>query len=141
MSEAEWQKKGGTLTDGTAQKEYGLTREEILEAIRAGKLRYRRASIFGNPCLRLLRREVRALVDERRGRVYVVDREAKAEVARINRELKRLRSQIAAIEERKSEIMRKAQVAQGSADHREDPESDNKRQPNQPLQRPAKRRR
>jgi hypothetical protein len=54
----EWQRKGATLSDQTA-REVGLTQEEISEAIRAGKLRYRLNSAHGNPWLRLLRREVR----------------------------------------------------------------------------------
>ena len=39
---AVWVKKGATLSDKTAQKEFGLSQEEIIEAIKAGKLHYRR---------------------------------------------------------------------------------------------------
>lgn len=60
--DSEWQRKGATLSDKTAREEFGLTQDEIVEAIRAGKLQYRRNSIYGNPFLRLLRREVEALV-------------------------------------------------------------------------------
>ena len=35
---SEWQHKGGTLSDKTAWKEFGLTQDEIVEAIRDGKL-------------------------------------------------------------------------------------------------------
>src|SRR5439155_26903708 len=59
----EWQRKGATLSDKTARKEFGLTQEEIVQAIRDGKLCYRLNSIYGNPFLRLLRREVEALVE------------------------------------------------------------------------------
>lgn len=46
----EWQGKGGTLSDKTAQKEFVLTDAEIVHAIRAGKLQYRQASIcMGTP--------------------------------------------------------------------------------------------
>jgi hypothetical protein len=34
----EWRRKGGTLSHKTAQKEFALTWEEIVQAIRAGKL-------------------------------------------------------------------------------------------------------
>jgi hypothetical protein len=74
-------------------------------AIRAGKLQYRDTSIFGNPALRLLRREVEALVRKTHGAAYLKDRQAKTELARINRELRRLKAQIAALEERKSKLM------------------------------------
>ena len=39
--ESEWQRKGATLSDKTARKELGLTQDEIVQAIRAGKLQYR----------------------------------------------------------------------------------------------------
>ena len=103
--DSDWQRKGGTLTDGTAREKYGLTRDEIVHAIRAGKLRFREASIYGNPCLRLLRREVEALVEEQRGRKYLRDRRAKAQLASINRDLRRLKKEIAALEKRRSELI------------------------------------
>ena len=103
--ESEWQRKGATLSDKTARTEFGLTQDEIVQAIRAGKLHYRHTSIFGNPALRLLRREVEALVKKTHGAVYLKDRQAKTELARINRELRRLKTRIAALEERKSKLM------------------------------------
>jgi hypothetical protein len=33
-----WIKKGANLSDKSARKEFGLTREEIIEGIRGGKL-------------------------------------------------------------------------------------------------------
>lgn len=53
-----WQRQGATLSDKSARKEYGLTQNEIIEAIRDGRLQYRENSIHGNPFLRLLRHEV-----------------------------------------------------------------------------------
>jgi hypothetical protein len=103
--ESEWQLKGATLSDKTARMEFGLTQDEIVQAIRAGKLHYRLNSIFGNPFLRLLRREVEALVKKKHGADYLKAQQAKTELARINRELKRLKTQIAALEERKSKLM------------------------------------
>ena len=103
--ESEWQRKGATLSDKTARKEFGLTQDEIVQAIRAGKLHYRVNSIFGNPFLRLLRREVEALVKKKHGAAYLKDQQAKTEVARIDRELRRLKTQIAALEQRKSRLM------------------------------------
>jgi hypothetical protein len=60
--------------------------------------------VYGNPFLRLLRRQVEALVRNRHGDDYLKDRQAKTELARINRELKQLKKQIAALEERKSKL-------------------------------------
>jgi hypothetical protein len=101
---SEWRRRGATLSHKTAQKEFGLTWEEIVRAIRAGKLHCQQQSMHGNPWLRLFRREVEALVTERHGARYLRDRQARTELARINRDLKRLKGQIAALEERKSKL-------------------------------------
>jgi hypothetical protein len=45
----EWNQKGATLSDVTAQKEFGVSREFIVKGIRSGKLEYREGSIWGNP--------------------------------------------------------------------------------------------
>jgi hypothetical protein len=103
--DSEWQRKGATLSDKTAREEFGLAQDEIVLAIRAGKLHYREGSMYGNPWLRLLRREVEALVRKNHGDHYLMDRQSKTELARINRELKRLKTQMAALEERKSKLI------------------------------------
>lgn len=102
---SEWQRKGATLSDKTTRKEFGLTQDEIVQAIRAGKLQYRHNSVFGNPFLRLLRGEVEALVKKKHGDNYLNDQKAKTELAHINRELRRLKTQMAALEERKSKLI------------------------------------
>ena len=45
----EWNRKGATLSDVTAQKEFGVRRDFIVKGIRAGKLEYREGSVWGNP--------------------------------------------------------------------------------------------
>ena len=101
----EWGRKGATLSDKTVRSEYGLTQEEIYAAIDAGKLQYRPASMHGNPWLRLLRREVEEHVRSRQGEQYLRERQARTELARINRELKQLRTQLAALEERRAALL------------------------------------
>lgn len=103
--DTEWRRKGATLSHKTAQDEFGLTWEEIVGAIRAGELHCQKQSMHGNPWLRLLRREVEALVREKHGANYLRDRRAKTELAGINRELKRLKGEIAALEARKSKLI------------------------------------
>jgi len=104
-SDPAWQRKGATLSDKTARDEFGLTQDEIIQAIRAGAIHYREGSMYGNPWLRLLRREVEALVRKRHGNNHLRDQPAKTELARINRELRRLKVQIARLEERKAELI------------------------------------
>ena len=101
----EWGRKGATLSDKTARSQYGLTQEEIYAAIDAGKLQYRSAAMHGNPWLRLLRREVEDLVATRSGDRYLREQRARTELAQVNRELKQLRAQLAALEERRTALL------------------------------------
>jgi hypothetical protein len=104
-SDSDWQGKGATLSDKTAREEFGLTQDEIIQAIRAGTLHYREGSMYGNPWLRLLRREVEALVRKKHGNEYLRGQQAKTELAHVNRELRRLKIQIARLEDRKTKLI------------------------------------
>lgn len=107
MSE-DWSGKGATLTDGTACKEFGLSREELFNAIRSGELQFREASIHGNPCLRLLRREVEALVGRIRGADYLQGQQTRRELTEIESELRRLKKLMAELEVRKAALVGRA---------------------------------
>jgi len=54
----EWNRKGASLSDVTAKKEYGVDREFIIKGINAGKLEFREGSIYGNPYIKVLRRQL-----------------------------------------------------------------------------------
>ena len=107
MSDSVWTKKGATLSDKSAREEFGLTQEEIIEAIRDGTLQFRNNYMHGNPYLRLLRSEVEALVDEKYGTNYLKKQKLKTELTQINRELKRLKAAVASLEKRKAELLEK----------------------------------
>ncbi|HTP17649.1 MAG TPA: hypothetical protein VMK13_17675 [Streptosporangiaceae bacterium] len=100
----EWTRKGATLSDKTARQEFGLTQDEIYDAIDAGKLQYRQAYMHGNPWLRLLRREVEALARTRHGDRHVNEQQARAELTRVKREIRRLRTELAELEERRAKL-------------------------------------
>lgn len=100
-----WAKKGATLSHKTAQKEFGLTYQEIVEGIRAGKLQYREGNIYGNPFLRLIRQEVEALVNEKHGHAYLKKKQLTKELAEINKALRQLKSQALSLEKRKAELL------------------------------------
>jgi predicted RNase H-like nuclease (RuvC/YqgF family) len=101
----EWSRKGATLSDKTARKEFGLTQDEIVAAIDAGQLQYRVGVIHGNPWLRLLRREVEELMDSTYNDRDHRQRHARAEVARVDRDLKKLRAEVAALEEHRAKLL------------------------------------
>ena len=84
---------------------FALTQGVIVQEIPVRKLHYREASMHGNPWLRLLRREVEALVTKKHGDDYLKVQQAKTELAGINRKLKRLKTQVAVLEERKAKLM------------------------------------
>ena len=63
----EWNRKGATLSDVTAKKEYGVSRDFIVKGIRAGKLEYREGAIWGNPYLRVLRSQLERYIAEELG--------------------------------------------------------------------------
>jgi len=100
-----WGQKNQTLSDKSAEKEYGISREEILDAIRAGELQFREGNIYGNPWFRLLRVEVEQLVEKKYGTLYLKEKKDKKELLEINRELKALHKRIAELEGRKNELL------------------------------------
>jgi hypothetical protein len=51
MSESEWLKKGATLSHKNACQEFGLTEDEIIKAMKEGRLQYRQNYAHGNPSL------------------------------------------------------------------------------------------
>jgi murein DD-endopeptidase MepM/ murein hydrolase activator NlpD len=101
----EWSRKGATLSDKTARKEFGLTQDEIVAAIDAGQLQYRVGVIQGNPWLRLLRREVEDLMDSTYNDRDHRQRRAKAELAQVDRDLKKLRAEVVALEEHRTKLV------------------------------------
>ena len=92
------------MSDKTARKEFGLTQDEIVEAIRTGKLHGRVNSMHGNPWFRLLRGEVEEFVRVNRGREFLEERQATVELAHVDSELRRLRSELTKLEKRRAEL-------------------------------------
>ncbi|MCP4403721.1 MAG: hypothetical protein GY801_41245 [bacterium] len=100
-----WTRKGATLSDKSARKEFGLFQEDIIEAIKQGKLQYRQNAMHGNPYFRLLRDEVEALVKEKFGQDYLQKKQLKNELSQINRDLRKLKKQITSLEKRKKVLL------------------------------------
>jgi hypothetical protein len=99
-----WRQKGATLSDKSARQEFGLTRQEIYEAMRAGKLQYREASMHGNPWYRLLRHEVEALVKEKSGKAGLKNKKLQKELADLDKEARKIKNRLKAIERRRAEL-------------------------------------
>ncbi len=102
--EPNWSQKGATLSDKSARQEFGLTQQEIIAAIRAGKLQYREGSMHGNPWLRLLRHEVEVLVKEKGGQDHLHKKKLQKELADFEKEARKIKSRLKAIERRRAEL-------------------------------------
>ncbi len=105
MSSSVWTKKGGTLSDKSARNEFGITQEEIIEAIKSGKFQYRENYMHGNPYLRLIRSEVEAFVDEKYGKNYLERKKLKKELSEVNKALRKLKAELVSLEKRKVELL------------------------------------
>ena len=100
----EWNRKGATLSDATAHKEYGVSQEFIVKGIRAGKLEYREGSIWGNPYLRVLRSQLEQYIAEQLGSNHLANRKAQTELRKVNKDIAVLKKKLAALQARKAEI-------------------------------------
>jgi hypothetical protein len=100
----EWNQKGATLSDVTAKKEYGVNRDFIVKGIRAGKLEYRDGAIWGNPYLRVLRRQLEKYLVEELGKQYLVGVKAQTELRKIKKEISELKKRLCELENRKTTL-------------------------------------
>ena len=102
----EWNRKGAALSDVTAQKEYGVTRDFIVKGIQAGKLEFREGAVLGNPYLRALRSQLELYIAAQLGSEYLVSRKSQTELRAVNKEIAHLRQKLAALEARKTALER-----------------------------------
>jgi len=100
-----WAVKGATLSDKSARQEFGLTQQEIVAAIRAGKLQFQLNYMHGNPWFRLLRHEVEALVREKGGQDHLRRKKLQKELADLDKEARKIKTRLKAIERRRAELM------------------------------------
>ena len=100
----EWNRKGATLSDVTAQKEYGVSRDFIIGGIRAGKLEYRQGSVWGNPYLRILRSQLEQYILEQGGPKDLKSRKYQTELRKLKKQIADLKKKLAALEARRTEL-------------------------------------
>jgi hypothetical protein len=100
----EWNRKGATLSDVTATKEYGVSQAFIVRGIRAGKLEYREGAIWGNPYLRVLRRQLEQYITEALGADCLSSGKHQTELRKVKKEMANLKKKLDELQTRKSEI-------------------------------------
>jgi flagellar motility protein MotE (MotC chaperone) len=100
----EWNRKGATLSDVTAKKEYGVSRDFIVKGIRAGKLEYREGAIWGNPYLRVLRSQLEQYIAEELGGDRLSSGKNQTELRKIKKEMADLKRRLAVLQARRTEL-------------------------------------
>jgi coenzyme F420-reducing hydrogenase delta subunit len=100
----EWNRKGATLSDVTAKKEFGVDRAFIEKGIRAGKLEYREGAIWGNPYLRLLRSQLEQYIVEEIGVDRLSSSKNQTELRKIKKEMADLKKRLDDLQARRTEL-------------------------------------
>jgi hypothetical protein len=95
--QGEWNRKGTVLSDVIAQKEYGITRDFIVEGIRSGKLEFREGAVWGNPYLRVLRSQFEPYIAAKLGSEHLATRKAQTELRTIKRKASDLTTKLASL--------------------------------------------
>ncbi|MES9903888.1 MAG: hypothetical protein ABW168_14575, partial [Sedimenticola sp.] len=98
MTQALWSQKGESFSHNNACKEFGLEVDEIIEAIKAGKIQYKVNYVHGNPYYKLLRKEVISFVKELRGENYFKKLEIEFKIKTINKVINSCKRKIKANE-------------------------------------------
>ena len=100
----EWNRKGATLSNKTAKKEYGVDRDFVVKGIHAGKLEYREGAIWGNPYLRLLRSQIEQYIAEELGKDRLSSIKKQTELRKVKTEITRLKRKLKELEILKMEL-------------------------------------
>ena len=100
----EWNRKGASLSDVTAEAEYGVSRDFIDKGIQTAKLEYRYGAVWGNPYVRILRSQLEKYISEELGEGYLVRVKSQTELRRIKKEMFDLKKKLDALQERKADL-------------------------------------
>jgi len=100
----EWNRKGATLSNVTAKKEYGVTQDFIVKGIRAGKLEWREGAIWGNPYIRILSSQLEKYIAEKLGEEYLAKVKGQTELRKIKKEISELQGKLDALQNRQAEL-------------------------------------
>ncbi len=100
----EWNCKGATLSDVTAQKEYGVSQDFIVRGIQTGKLEYREGAIWGNPYLRLLRSQLEQYIAAELGSDRLMSSKNQTELRKIKKEMATLKKRLDELQARRTEL-------------------------------------
>ena len=81
-----------------------MSRDFIVEGIRAEKLEYREGAIWGNPYLRILRSQLEQYIVEKLGADYLSSSKNRIELRKIKKEMADLKKRLGDLQARRTEI-------------------------------------
>ena len=113
----EWNRTGATLSDVTAQKEYGISRDFIMRGINTGRLEYREGAVWGNPYLRILRSQLEKYIGADLGSQYLGGKKRQKELRAIKKEMADLQKRLDELQARRVELegqMKEQGINQGT---------------------------
>jgi hypothetical protein len=103
----EWNQKGASLSDKTTRKEYKVDQEFIIKGIEDGKIEFRYSSVWGNPFIRILRRQLEEYITSQLGPEYLEKARGKIELQKIKKEIAEIEQQLIVLSTRKAELQAK----------------------------------
>jgi hypothetical protein len=102
----EWNRKGATLSDKTARKEYKVDQEFIIKGIETDKLECRYACVWGSPFIKVLRRQLEEYIALELGAEYLAKAKGKTELPKIKKEIAEIEQRLRELQIRKAELER-----------------------------------
>ena len=100
----EWNRKGATLSNKTAKKEYGVSWDFIVKGIEAGRLEYREGSVWGNPYVRILRSQLEQYMAEQLGADRLTSSKTQTEIRKIKKEMTELKKRLKELQARRTAL-------------------------------------
>jgi hypothetical protein len=110
VDDGEWDRKGAVLSDVTAQRDYGVTREFIVKGVQAGQLDYREGSSWGNPWFKFLRSQLERYIVAQLGPEHLASTKAVTELRAVSKEIAGTKRKLAALEARKAALERVVRI-------------------------------
>src|ERR1700724_455498 len=96
--------KGATLSDVTARRGFGVSRDFLVKGIRAGKLEYREGVVWGNPYTKVLRGELELYIAEQYGADRLSRETNQTELRGVKKEMAAPKKRLAELETRKEKL-------------------------------------
>ena len=100
----EWNRKGASLSDVTARKDYGVSQDFIVAGIKSGKLEYRQGAVWGNPYFRILRNQLEQYIATELGQEYLTSSKNQTALRRIKKEIADLKKRLDALQAQRTEL-------------------------------------